>query len=372
MNTLIQKIHETTTKASIIVTGGGMSTAGMLGSVGGCSNTLVSFECPYATEETLRLLGAKKVDGFVTNTVARGLAVVAFKRAKAYSNDVIGIGSTSVLQRLPVERAGREHKIIAVLQTTTKTVQVTVKIETDLTDNFDVREREEKLNSYLILNLLAEGCGLEERMNLNIPGLNITVTRIEAEFEAGERFFNGEAITLDHNYNVVDVPSKVAVMPGSFNPAHIGHNEMAVTMEERTGRPVIWEITTNNVDKPPISFLCMKERFNSIQQFGNYLVCFTHTKYFYEKCELFKGAIFGLGMDTFIRIVDKPDVNHDIDIFISNGACFYAFSRVMNSVHITQLPSNTPPKLLELTTLLVMERPDVSSSEIRAINKDKY
>src|SRR5439155_21592642 len=87
----------------------------------------------------------------------------------------------SVLQKTPSEREGRVHYIYAALQTESKTVSLTLEIEPNhplrhFDDTIVVRCDEEYTNSLILLNLIAEGCGLQERADLGIPPSHIRRT----------------------------------------------------------------------------------------------------------------------------------------------------------------------------------------------------
>src|SRR5262249_18559734 len=88
------------------------------------------------------------------------------------------------------------------------------------------------------------------------------------------------------------------LLPGSFNPLHPGHLELAAL---RLGRPAAFELSVVNADKPPLSESEVRRR---LRQFARQApVWLTRAPTFLEKARLFGGAVFVVGADTAVRIV---------------------------------------------------------------------
>ncbi len=97
-------------------------------------------------------------------------------------------------------------------------------------------------------------------------------------------------------------PPPAVVFPGSFNPLHDGHTTLAEVAARVLGRPVAFELSTANVDKPDLPGDEVQRR---LAQFRGYApVWVTRAATFAQKAELFPAATFVVGFDTAMRLVD--------------------------------------------------------------------
>jgi hypothetical protein len=94
---------------------------------------------------------------------------------------------------------------------------------------------------------------------------------------------------------------RIALLPGSFNPLHHGHDELARVAADVTGREVLFELSVVNVDKPPLTHAEAEQR--AAQFAGRGRVLLTRAPRFVEKARLFPGSIFVIGWDTAVRLV---------------------------------------------------------------------
>ena len=413
-NTLVDRIHTTPTKVVLFVTGGGLGVFETLTHRGGGSATLLSGLIPYDTQETIELLGHQP-EKLVSEEATRAMAMVAFERALKLSKGeypVIGVAVSSVLQKTPYERAGRKHFVYAVLQTDTKTVSCVLNLgegvaEPNLLD-FDkyptvssrnvakesgvtTRMSEEAITASLILNLIAEGCGVEERVSLGY-NLEDDLTRRESTLQgiSVSRLLNGPAVPFDCHDNDGPIGDIVAlpnlswmtektqewhgrmIFPGSFNPYHKGHEEMCWLAMDMGRGDIEFEISIGNVDKPVLDLLTLEERLQNFCHGGNAhgptRVWVSNAPTFAEKCEEYPGALFICGYDTAKRICDPKygDLRTAFQTMRDHDVRFLVFGREVNGVYNSGL-DEFPDEFRALATACNHPRKyaAISSTEIR-------
>ena len=85
--------------------------------------------------------------------------------------------------------------------------------------------------------------------------------------------------------------TRLLLFPGSFNPPHNGHVEIATFSSRRLGTPTELELSARNVDKPPLDPLELLRRLNAIDKaLPGVHVWVSNAPRFVEKAELAKGA----------------------------------------------------------------------------------
>jgi hypothetical protein len=108
-----------------------------------------------------------------------------------------------------------------------------------------------------------------------------------------------------HNATLIgpaDTPTPRAILPGSFNPLHAGHLQLATTACQRLGQAVHFELSISNVDKPDLAEDVIQQRAAQFASVGP--LWLTRAPRFAEKAELFPGAWFVVGYDTAVRMLD--------------------------------------------------------------------
>lgn len=118
--------------------------------------------------------------------------------------------------------------------------------------------------------------------------------------------------------------------PGSFNPVHSGHLEMAKISKEVTGLDPIFLVSRRNADKEKISDEELFNRCLNIRFYGyNAVGC--DFPIFAEKVKTYgNDLIFIVGVDTWSRIWDEkygPTKQQLMDLFKKQNIKFIVFPR---------------------------------------------
>ena len=162
------------------------------------------------------------------------------------------------------------------------------------------------------------------------------------------------------------------LLPGAFNPLHQGHLTLAHAATAFLGRPVAFEISAKNVDKPPLPPATVLER---IAQFaGRWPIYATNAPTFIEKARLFPGVTFITGFDTARRILHPRYYEHSAAKLaaalaeMQNLGCrFLVAGRVDETgTYHTVADLAIPAGYGDLFTPLPNFRQDISSTALRA------
>ncbi|RLN20504.1 hypothetical protein BBJ28_00005433 [Nothophytophthora sp. Chile5] len=181
------------------------------------------------------------------------------------------------------------------------------------------------------------------------------------------------------------------VVPGSFNPLHKGHVDLAVDAQwlkkKRTGveLPVAFELAISNADKGAVESATISARVaqfarNNTLALGAWPVLVTNASLFDQKAELLPGCVFAVGADTAVRIVDKKYYDMDehkmalaLDRIARNDCSFVLGGRFDNKLNRFMtaeevLEHHIPPVFRHLFVPLTESdhRNDTSSTQIRS------
>ncbi len=98
-----------------------------------------------------------------------------------------------------------------------------------------------------------------------------------------------------------DSQKPMVLLPGAFNPLHDGHLALAALVERIAGKPVAFELSVTNVDKPALTDTEVRRRLD--QFVGKAPVWLTRAPLFRDKAQFFPGATFAIGVDTAARLL---------------------------------------------------------------------
>ena len=183
----------------------------------------------------------------------------------------------------------------------------------------------------------------------------------------------GDQLLLDE-HGVVRKPSEVItprhlILPSSINPFHFGHDGLARRAVEETGRPVIFELSLTNVDKPELALSVALKR--AIQLRGRWPLLITRgATLFVQKARRY-GCSFIVGLDTAERIVASAERYNEgrsneqvLQELEQLGVRFFVAERG-NAKTLSALSATLPDKFKNLFVRLTGHW-EVSSTELRA------
>jgi nicotinic acid mononucleotide adenylyltransferase len=405
----IFQIHKSPCKVVLAITGGGAEIIGELLRHGSGSATVLDAFVPYSTDAMDRFLG-RKPEKYCSEKTARLMAMVAYQRALDLSKgggsadpEMIGIGATCKLKAAN-EREGRKHEIHVAIQAACETGVCTLELTADRT-----REEEEKIAALLIFNVLARHCGVPEidfldrrdtgtvegeteevieryafasepvgdllkprRCSQESPYNTLGMERINLkDAKTKEAKVTGENRKIEEPKETDELEKIRLVFPGSFDPCHRNHLFMAKMASEKLGEPVHFEISLANVDKPPIDFISLNQRLDSLRIYKNENfmggICLTNAPLFLQKADLFPNSTFIIGADTFNRLFNVKyyggavDTSAILKLFKEKNIRFMVFHRKSTEFCIN-------PDILEFCEIVPIDEYEddgTSSTEIR-------
>jgi len=373
---LVGRIHATQGQCVLTVTGGGSRAIGELLSVPGGSRTVLEAVVPYSAEALIDFLHTTP-EQFCSPQTARLMAMAAWQRARKLqagqvgSSKVpaLGVGCTASLASDRPKRG--PHRVHVAVQTAAFTATHSLELLKDRRS----RAEEEQLAAAIVLNAVAEGFSLTDRLPLTLfIGEHVESLRTDAP-AAWQDLLSGKVrILAASGVSKGSLGSeRRAVFPGAFNPLHTGHLNMAHLAAQRLGTPVEFEISIENVDKPPLDYTEMAHRAAQFSE-RQLPLWFTRAPTFAEKAGLFPGATFIVGADTLVRIGHCRYYGNDaaateaIAQIASHGGRFLVFGRLLNGEFQSLGDLEVPSSLRELCDEIPRElfREDLSSTALRS------
>lgn len=388
---LVRKIHAAGVQIVLAITGGGSRAIAELLEVPGGSRTLLEAVVPYSSEALVQFLGGKP-EQFCSARTARGMAMAGFQRGRALAATspsppaplpsrergelelIVGVGCTaSLVSDRPKAGAHRVHVAF-------QTAGATVTYSLELAKGRRSRAEEERIAARMVLTVVAEAAGLNERLALPVVVVErMESTRTVAPDSWRELLLGQTNVVAASPSPPAPLPSREkgdiprVVFPGAFNPLHDGHRRMAQIAARRLNAPVHFEISVHNVDKLPLDYTEMELRAAQFESSGLPL-WFTRAPTFEEKSTIFPGATFIVGADTLVRI-GQPCYYHNDPVaaevaiaeIAERGCRFLVFGRLVQEKFETLDDLKLPASLRKLCDQVPAEefRADVSSTELR-------
>jgi nicotinamide mononucleotide (NMN) deamidase PncC len=371
---LIRQIHDSATRLVVAVSGGGASAVASLLEVPGASRSILEASVPYSEAAMIAWLGGRP-DRFCAPETARAMAMVAFLRAHRFVGPEGPIAGVAATASLASDRPKRgPHRVHLAVQTAEATVHQSL----ELRKGHRTRAAEERLVSCLLLDAVAEACGLDQDQRLApefAQGEQLQRSRTEAP-ESWRDLLLGRVAQVRLGASAAAVPQARAIFPGAFNPLHVGHRRMAQIAEELLGVPVEYEVSILNVSKPPLDYFEMARR--GAQFPPERAVWLTRGPTFLEKSTLFPRTTFVVGADTLRRIADPAYYGNDrgacrtaIETIVARGCRFLVFGRLTKDRFIRLADLDLPGSLRAICREVPPElfREDICSTALR--NEEK-
>jgi hypothetical protein len=299
LRNLIQAIHDSPPRAVFAAAGAGSQALVDLLGVSGASRTLLEALIPYAADSFDEFLG-QTPEQYVSAETGRRMAGRALARAhhlrELETFPIVGLACTATIVTDRPKRG--EHRAHVAARTPGRLTAWTLNLQKGARN----RAGEEGLVSRLILDALAEACGVSDRPPLPVgPGDSLASEFVD--FTAAAERLHREEITwfgIEPD-GVLMSETPAAILSGSFNPLHDGHTGLAATAAALLGAPVAFEVSAVNVDKPPLATTALLDRLSQFA--GRWPAVAGTAPTFVEKSRLYPGATFVIGFDTAARII---------------------------------------------------------------------
>ena len=298
---IVQKVHDGPTQAVVAVAGAGTQAIAWLLGVAGASRTVLEITVPYASSSFIDLVGHEPAQ-FVSVDAAKDMARAAYRRA-GYLRDtdspVVGVARTATIATDRPKRGEHRCHIAAWSADGVRAYS--------LTFNKGLRDRdgEDEIASRLVLRAIVEAGGTDAEVPIALDDAELIEADDTLYQDPVEALMAGHvesATVYPDGAMAADAPTQGGVLPGSFNPLHQGHEELADAACDILGAPVSYELSVANVDKPPLEDAEVRDR---VAQFvGKRSVILTGVPVFFRKARILPGCTFIIGWDTAVRIVD--------------------------------------------------------------------
>jgi hypothetical protein len=255
---------------------------------------------PYSQQSLEAFLGERPAQSCSPET-ARRMALRARDRAAwlAPGLTVAGVGCTaSLASDRPKQGPHRFHVAIVVGQRVVTRSLVLAKGKRD-------RAGEEEVLAGVLLNAMAEAFAIRSRAEVLLLEGEAETIDPGADIDPLVELLSGKLTAVcaeaDGRLNP-DAPRPAALLPGSFNPLHRGHRELAACAARRLAQAVAFELSVHNVDKPDLDAEEVRRR--AVAFAWHHSLWLTRAPTFAEKAERFPGCWFVVGVDTAARIID--------------------------------------------------------------------
>lgn len=386
---LIDDLKSSNASLYICCTGGGSGIQDILWREPGTSSYLVGASFPYSMSEFDSFIGFKLGDKYCSQKAAVELAMAAYIKAREYcilnpgKDNPIGMG-LSCATSTNRERRGSNSVFVV---TCNKYGFFTAVIGFPSGVGEYARQTDGDFINQVGLAAIATTIGKEyaikysyntEQLSGNFE--NKLFTHISLQMKeippvlAREQFFEHPYFDCNGTKDKILAGANLLFMPGSFNPIHDGHRDIAWKTGNLTGQQCVYMVTVDSVHKKPLLVPEMLDRvaISRLERYGIYQqgdILFTQNDpLFIDKAKNYPGCGFIIGYDTAARMLDPkwgPEIIPMLHEFRKYKTKFYVCGRIIDGELKTIKDLNYPSYFNELFIEVPNTGTDHSSTKIR-------
>jgi len=390
VNRLVTRLHESAWLLYVATTGATGSLVQNLWAAPGSSNTIIGSTFLYDTDQLDQFIGGRPHSGYCSVLTARKMAAEAYAQARRRAEQmpgstrpVLGLGMTAAVGTTRPKKG--EHRVHIAVKTPDRMWETLAEFGKNPKTGFGLltRRMEGEVCDMLALDSLLIAA------DQTIPGLNWSCDEIgfprghKLEMvkpldewinwrndnlllwpdDSAEQFSDA----IPHGLN----PSQHIIFPGSFNPLHHGHENIAELAEAMNpGMKVVYQMTGTHPAKGEIPRSVLMRRAEQLQ-FRVPTLLMSGNGLYVEKARALPGFKFLIGVDAVLGLLDKKyygdslhGLNKTLSEFDKLGTRFLVVGREMDGHYLTLDHIPVPPKYAHLFEA-VSGRWDVSSTELR-------
>lgn len=359
-----------------ITTGAGSGLTSHIWRVPGVSKIFVGSAFPYDKSATIDVLGYEP-DHYVSANVAVGFAHESYLRALRSTNDgdAIGVGITASVAGTRIHRGAHRAYVCVVSPSRTTCVSVTLNKGIGYAD----RQRDEEIINTIALALVfdtIQGYGDECMSRVDFPQSH-TQEGTEGTWQyevCPDELLARPWFRADRSRHKEPM-GPILMVPGSFNPLHQAHIEMATIAADmhREWGPPVYVLTL----KPPHKdALTVTDALNRVNQFRGRELLFNWDDALYiQKARRWPGSAIVMGADALDRMLDPVwcPVRDMMIEFSTLKTTFIIADRTVNGQTFTLdevLQRRSKEACIQLALLNkwhhIKETWNISSTELRA------